>query len=186
MFQWGRDADAMEEIENDERPRLPVPAEQLVRRAAKHLAQVATEKVGPPAGREGRRRWQGILGNFYVVANRYHNDTAIGTHTDYNPLYSKNGQPQVVLSCNISGDGILWIGPTQNGFTAQPGMKNRSIDWIHQKFEGRSADKGKLAFYLQKDCVVPIWVPANSIIVMGGTFQENMIHWTDIKGENLT
>ena len=184
MFQWGRDADAVEEIENDERPRLPVPAEQLVRGVAEHLVQVATEKEGPPAGREGRRRWQGILGNFYVVANRYHNDTAIGTHTDYNPLYSENGQPQVVLSCNISGDGILWIGPTQNGFT-QPGMMNRSIKWIHERFQSKSADKGILAFYLQKDCVVPIWAPANSIIVMGGTFQENMIHWTDRRKDLL-
>ena len=75
-----------------------------------------------------------------MVANRYQNDTAIGMHTDYhNPLYSKNGHPQVVLSCNISGDGILCIelAPPRTGYV-QPTMKNKSRDcWIHDTLQTR-------------------------------------------------
>ena len=37
---------------------------------------------------------------------------------------------------------------------------------------------GKLTTHLQHKCVVPIWAPETSVIVMGGTFQENMPHWT--------
>ena len=85
MFQWGRDA-AVGEVEDATRPRLPVPAEQLVQQAARYLVQDLTKEVTPPVGREGGQRWREVLGRIYVVANRYQNDTAIGARADYNQL----------------------------------------------------------------------------------------------------
>ena len=33
--------------------------------------------------------------------------------------------------------------------------------------------------YLSTELVIPIWCPQNSLFVMGGSYQENMVHWTD-------
>ena len=69
----------------------------------------------PRAGEyEAQRRYE-ELSRFYVVANRYEQDTTIGDHTDSNPLYAvpHPKKQQVVISCSTVADGVLWISPTK-------------------------------------------------------------------------
>jgi hypothetical protein len=102
-----------------------------------------------------------------VVANKYENDTAIGKHTDFNRCYSTQGQPQVVLSCNLVGDGVFWCSPTQNGHVGC-GMDCKSMDWIHDNVYHKVSETGKPRMHLANNLVLPVWAPENSIILMGG------------------
>ena len=49
-----------------------------------------------------------------MVANRYEQGADIGEHIGSNPLYGVHSQQQVVISCNMVADGVLWISPTTN------------------------------------------------------------------------
>ena len=145
MFQWGRPLDNVQFRTQDTRPKPPAVVEEMVRMASKHLVEgVLADKPGVGDGIAERRYNE--LSRFYVVANRYEQDTAIGTHSDYNALYAVHPQQQVVISCNMVADGVLWISPTQNGQKINvPG--NRPVEWAHDRHCGRRKDRGKLAFY---------------------------------------
>ena len=65
-----------------------------------------------------------------MVANRYEQDTAIGAHSDYNALYVVHPQQQVVISCNMVADGVLWILPTLNAIRSDV-EGNRFIEWVY-------------------------------------------------------
>jgi hypothetical protein len=187
IYQWGRppQTEAFQACTTS-RPAFPQVAEDMVQSAAdavlRHVGGLQPPDSTVDAASLLEREQ---LGNFYVVANKYQNDTAIGCHSDYNSCYSQRKQPQVVLSCNLVGDGILWCGPTQNGHEVLPGMKCESMDWLWNRLSHKKADTGKQAMHLSNGCIVPIWAPENSIIVMGGTFQENMIHWTEARKDIL-
>ena len=107
-----------------------------------------------------------------VVAKGYENDRAICRHADS----PQNQQPRVVLRCNIWADSILWRGAAQHGYN-QAKMKNRSLKHLR-----KPGDNGKLSAHISYSCVVP---NQNSIVLMGGTSQGNMIHWADRWAELL-
>ena len=84
----------------------------------------------------------------------------------------------MVISCNMVAGGVLWMSHTRNSHRSDmPG--NRFIEWVYTKYCSRTADKGKLSVYCLKGLVIPVCCPPNSLVVMGGSFQENMVHWTD-------
>ena len=176
VFQWGN---AAADLGQDAaRPRLPPAADELlVGTAARYLVQVVAGLPRSVSDLEQQRRYED-MSRFYVVASECDENKSIDPCTDSNPLFSQRGQPQVVLRCNIAGNGILWIGPTQcqRGFNME-GTENKGTDLC--------TVTGKLTTHLQHKCVVPIWAPENSVIVMGGTFQENMLHWTHTRAELL-
>ena len=169
VFQWGN---AAADLGQDAaRPRLPPAADELlVGTAARYLVQVVAGLPQSVSDFEQQRKYED-MSRFYVVASECDENKSIDPCTDSNPLFSQRGQPQVVLRCNVAGSGILWIGPTQcqQGFNME-GTENKSNDG---KDLSTVTDNR-----VQHKCVVPIWAPENSIIVMGGTFQENMLHWT--------
>ena len=186
FFQWGRPPGLVDlELQVpgvEHRPRPPTVVETLTGQVAKHLVE---EVLGQkPEGDHRSKVTYEELSRFYVVANRYERDTKIGEHSDYNALYAVAPQQQVVISCNLVGDGILWFCPTTNGHRISA-PNNKTIEAVHQKYGCKSADKGKLKTYLANNLVLPVRCQPNSLIVMGGTFQENMIHWTDSRQEML-
>jgi hypothetical protein len=68
-------------------------------------------------------------------------------------------------------DGVLWISPTTTSIKPNaPG--NKSIDWIKARWGRKTADNGKLRCYAEENPVIPVWCPQNSVLVMGGTFQQ--------------
>ena len=69
-----------------------------------------------------------------MVANRYEQDTATGTQTEYNALYAAHPQQQVVINCNMVADGVLWISPTTNAIKSEVQGNNISIGWITNKY----------------------------------------------------
>ena len=85
---------------------------------------------------------------------------------------------QVVLNCNIVADGVLWISPTTNSIKHDVSV-NKSIDWIKARWSRKTEDSGKLHYYAEEHLVIPAWCPQNSVLVMGGTFQQHMCHWTE-------
>ena len=96
-------------------------------------------------------------------------DTRTGMHTDFNVRYVVAPQHQMVLSCNIVADGVLWISPTTNSIKHDV-SGNKSIDWIKARWSRKTADNGKLRYYAEENLVIPVWCPQNSVLVMGGTF----------------
>ena len=146
IWQWGKPSNGMEFSTQDiPRPNPPGAVEEMVRMVSKHLVEVVVGHK-PGEGNANAQRRYNKLSRFYVVANRYEQDAAIGTHSDYNALYAVHPQQQVVISCNMVADGVLWISPTQNGQKINvPG--NRPVEWAHDRHCGRRKDRGKLAFY---------------------------------------
>ena len=67
---------------------------------SKHLVEVVVGHK-PGEGNANAQRRYNELSHFYVVANRYAQDAAIGAHSDYNALYVVHPQQQVVISCNM-------------------------------------------------------------------------------------
>ena len=61
----------------------------------------------------------------------------------------------------------------------------KAIDWVTQNYWCKSADRGKIAHYVANKLVIPIWCPQNSLFIMGGSFQQNMVRWTDRRSEML-
>ena len=59
------------------------------------------------------------------------------------------------------------------------------MEWIAKHHWTKVEDMGKLSHYLSTGLVIPIWCPQNSLVVMGGSFPENMIHWTDRRSDML-
>ena len=93
---------------------------------SKHLVEVVVGHK-PGEGNANAQRRYNKLSRFYVVANRYEQDTSLGTHSDYNALYVVHPQQQVVISCNMVADGVLWISPTLNAIKSDV-QGNRSIE----------------------------------------------------------
>jgi hypothetical protein len=74
-------------------------------------------------------------------------------------------------------DGVLLISPETNAIEPDVQGNIRSIESIHSKYYSTKAEKGKLSFlWFQRHCDP---CPQNSLVVMGGSFQENMVHGTD-------
>ncbi len=92
------------------RPKPPGAVEGMERMAGKHLVEVLLRHKPGEADANAQRRYNELY-CFYVAANRYEHDTAIGTHTDYNALYVVHPQQQVVISCSMVADGALRISP---------------------------------------------------------------------------
>ena len=119
----------------------------------------------------------------YVAANRYEQDTCIGMHSDFNvcdvvPPPPSTKWPSVATLWQM---GVLWISPTTNSIKHDV-SGNKSIDWIKARWNRKTADNGKLRYYAEEKLVIPIWCPQNRVLVMGGTFQQNMCHWTEKSG----
>ena len=96
-------------------------------------------------------------------------NTYIGERTESNALYAVPPPPkqQVVISCNLVADGVLWISPTTNAGKTNA-QSNRSMAWIVENHWCRTSDQGNLSHYLHSGLVLPIWCPQNSLVVMGG------------------
>ena len=90
----------------------------------------------------------------------------------------------MVLICNIVADRVLWISPTTNSIKHDV-SGNKSIDWMMARWNRKTADNGKLRYYAEENLVIPVWCPQNSVLVMGGTFQENMCQWTEKREDML-
>jgi hypothetical protein len=111
VFQWGN---AAADLGQDAaRPRLPPAADELlVGSAARYLVLVVAGLPQSVSDFEQQRRYED-MSCFYVAASECDENNSIDPCTDSNPLFSQRGQPQVALRCNVAGNGILWIGPTQ-------------------------------------------------------------------------
>ena len=59
------------------------------------------------------------------------------------------------ISCNMVADGVLWISPTLIAIKSDV-QGNRAIEWVHNKYGSRTADKGKLSFYWTDGLVIPV------------------------------
>jgi hypothetical protein len=148
MWQWGRPSNNVQFSTQDTRPKPPAVVEEMVRMASKHLVdEVFGDKPGVGGGIAGRRYNE--LSRFYVVANRYEQDAAIGTHSDSNALYAKHSQQPVVISCNMVADGVLWISPTLHAIKSDV-QGNRSIEWVYNKYCSRTADKDNVFLIVLK------------------------------------
>ena len=77
---------------------------------SKHIVEVLLRHKPGEGDANGQRRYN-KLSRFYVVANRYEQDAAIGTRTDYNALCVVHPQQQAVISCSMVSDGALRISP---------------------------------------------------------------------------
>ena len=102
----------------------------------------------------------------YVVANMYQNEKAsIGEHSDEDPLFAAMNGPGVIFSFALCRDTIFCVkpapGPTPFATRANVSKKNRQTDWV-----------------------LPIFAEENSVIVMGGNFQLQMVHHTLTHNEN--
>ena len=156
VYQWGNAAAHLGQ--DAARPRLnPGIDTLLVQSATEYLVEVVGRVWGSVSDLEQQRR-RDDLSRFYVVASECDETESSGPQADHNPLYSQKKQPQVVLRCNIAGDSILWIGPTQ------------CENWFYGN--DTCMPDGSLTTHR----VVPIWGPKNSVIIMGGAFQENMLY----------
>ena len=90
------------------RPKPPTVIEELVQKATDGLVQGVAGMQRQTVKDVAKQRQYEEVSQFYVVANRYENDTAAGEHTDFSPLYALHPQTQVVMSVNMVADGILW------------------------------------------------------------------------------
>ncbi len=179
VWQWGRRHHTMLPGMDVGRPDPPEVLENVLFQVSRHLVdQVAG--VPMPSDRQGLEKLSSsdpclAASDFYVVGNKYVKDTCIGIHSDYSPLYQlgEQGQEAMVFSMNIKGDGVLWTCPTMNG-QLKTGMANRSMSRIG----GNAQNYGKLRYYLDLGMVLPVYAPEGSMIVMGGSFQREMVHWT--------
>ena len=81
----------------------------------------------------------------------------------------------MVISCNLVADGTLWISPIAHAGKTRA-QCSISFEWVANHHWTKSSDKGKMAHYLSKGLVIPIWRPQRSLVVTGGSFQENMVH----------
>ena len=87
IFQWGRSGG--DQFGADiARPKPPTVVEELVQTAAAGLVQGVAEIQPPSVQDVAQQRKYEEVSQFYVVANRYENDTAVGQHNDFNPLYA--------------------------------------------------------------------------------------------------
>ena len=99
-------------------------------------------------------------------------NTYIGERTESNALYAVPPPPkqQVVISCNLVADGVLWISPTTKA-TKINAQYNESMDWVdkHIWWEFGHTFKGfKLPRYLSACLVMPISCPEKTFGCHGG------------------
>jgi len=95
----------------------------------------------------------------YVVANEYQNENkCIGEHSDSHSLFDAMSNESVIFSFNVSRDGVFCARPTQGATFADANGVGR----------GKKGD----------NWVLPVYAPENSIIIMGGHFQSQMVHCT--------
>ena len=68
-------------------PKPPAAVEQMVGMSSKHLVENVLGHKPRDGDYDAQRRYKDLL-RFYVGANFYDRHTAIGEHTDSNPLYA--------------------------------------------------------------------------------------------------
>ena len=84
----------------------------------------------------------------------------IEPHSHGAEIYDAIFNPAVVLSYNLSKDTIIIVCPKSNSLLSEFDSKI-TFQW-----------------YIKNRWVLPIYANQGSLIVMGGSFQRNMLHWT--------
>ncbi len=109
-----------------------------------------------------------------------HDLPRIGCHHDAAPIYDAVDKPAVVITYNLCKDTIFAVAPQTHAARAN---ENTSVDVLADKAWVGKKDRGKLRWYQDMQYVLPIYSKENAIIVMGGMFQREMMHWTVTEGE---
>ena len=102
----------------------------------------------------------------YVVMNEYQTTAnAIGDHTDAAEVFDALVNEAVIFSINIQRDGIFVVQPMDKA--------NIAPNWLSERSQCT-----KPAQFKRWGLVLPRYVPENSMVVMGGHFQSQMVHGT--------
>ncbi|MFM7988936.1 MAG: hypothetical protein ACKPKO_57450, partial [Candidatus Fonsibacter sp.] len=59
------------------------------------------------------------------------------------------------------------------------------IEWAQAHCWCESGDVGNIATDVKYGAVIPIWCPQNSLFITRGSFQQNMVRWTDRRHDML-
>lgn len=112
----------------------------------------------------------------YLVGNRYHGTTAIGEHCDDSALYDATLHASSIATVSLCSPGVFVCKPSE---TADKHNGSKLKEYMYSYHSDVNwAQALKTATFVGKGMVVPIFVPENSVLVMGGTFQREMNHFT--------
>ena len=108
----------------------------------------------------------------YVVMNEYQTTmNSIGDHTDAAEVFDALVNEAVIFSINIQRDGIFVVQPMDKGTRAE--HTNIAPNWLSDRSQCTKPSQFK-----KWGLVLPRYVPENSMVVMGGHFQSQMVHGT--------
>ena len=101
----------------------------------------------------------------YVVMNRYHHPEAmIGEHHDADPIFDAVANQAVILSFNLQADGIMFLKPQTKGEVSE--------------YLSRETDCHRPSHIRDWGLTHPVYLPENSLLVMGGWCQAALLHRT--------
>ena len=119
--------------------------------------------------------WDADDPNFqdYIVANLYPGPGKhIGEHTDCNNLWGDVDGENVILSYAVTGSGVFVCRPVK----ASGEIKRTNLyDHLCSRFNTTKNFLGKV---LERRLGTAVYQPPNSLLVMGGFFQSQMMHGT--------
>ena len=104
----------------------------------------------------------------YVVMNSYVQNTSIGEHHDAADLFDAVRNQAVILSLNIQGDGVLF-------FKLQGREQGTTLTAALQHFQSKTSCN-RPGHMHKWGMVTPVFVPENSLLVMGGWCQSVLLH----------